>query len=409
MVLAMSDSTVSRDRALRRLFQLARPLEAVLSFPLESIGLVASHNILAHKDVPEHPTSLRDGFALRTGDIEHASLLNPVRLAVTQTVRAESLEAKNVLTGEAARVLTGGMVPLEADGVLAEEDVTLEGDAIVVTTPIRSGWFVRPAGGELPNEAIIVRAGEKVTPQAAAVMMRTGVDSFHAIPRPTAWTVALGSELSDPHVADDEAGRFPADNLVLTGGLLYDSGADVVHTGVLPDIEDRLIEALSAEDLPDVILTTGGTGRSERDFARSSAKEAGFDIIFDRLDIRPGRNMFAAHKGDTLLFCLPGPPTAVFACFHAVVLPAIRMLRGLQDRPPFMAKLRNGISARPGGHWLFPCRLEHQGASLVATPLAGKEVPPMLAIGKAHGVALVKGGDSVLPDGDVEILSTSYE
>jgi molybdopterin molybdotransferase len=347
---------------------------------------------------------------MRTDDIERSGPMNKVRLVVTQTVRAESLGAKEVLSGEAARVLTGGIVPPGANGVLAEEDVEIDEDAIKVSTPIRQGWFVRPAGGEIAKGAIILRAGEIVTPQAAAVMMRTGVKSIHAYPRPTAWTIALGSELTDPTQLEEEGeGRFPADNLVLTGGLLYKSGAEVEFSGVLPDEEERLIGVLSSEDLPDVIITTGGTGRSERDFAHSSAQQAGFTTIFDRLDIRPGRNMFAAHKGNTLLFCLPGPPTAVFACYHAVVLPIIRMLRGLQNRPAIMAKLENGISARPGGHWLFPCRLTHKGTGLVATPLAGKEVPPMLAIGQAHGAAIVLGGNSILPDGEVEILSTLFE
>jgi len=409
----MSESTVSRDRAIRRLSKIARPLEAVLAFPLEAPGLVAAHNILARKDVPARPRSLRDGFALRTADIEESGPMHPVTLAVTQTVTAESDNPADVTPGTAARVLTGGLVPPGADGVLAEEDVDIDGDRITVTTPVRSGWFVRPKGGEIPHESIIVRAHEVVTPQAAGVMMRTGVESFHVHPRPTAWALALGSELIDPDATPDSAaqskGRFPADNLVLTTGLLAQSGAEVVRRGVLPDDEDRLAQIFSSSDLPDVIVTTGGTGRSERDFARASAHAAGFETVFDSLDIRPGRNMFAAHKDNTLLFCLPGPPAAVFACYHAVVLPIIRLLRGLPERPPFMALLEDGISARPGGHWLFPCRLGHKGASLIATPLAGKEVPPMLAVGQAHGVAIILGGDSVLPGGEVEIVSTLFE
>lgn len=405
----MSDSTVSRDRALRRLSKIARPLEAVLSSPLESIGLTASHNICAYNNVPEQPTSLRDGFALRTGDIEKSGPMDPVRLTVTQTIQAESLNASEVRPGEAARVLTGGLVPPGADAVLAEEDVEIVDDIISVTTPVRSGWCVRPAGGEIAQLSIITPTGSTITPQAAAVMLRTGVRSFHVHPRPTAWTIALGSELTDPTDLDDDSGRFPADNLVITGGLLYDAGAEVVHSGVLADEENLLIDALSADDLPDVIITTGGTGRSERDFSRSSALDAGFTTIFDHIDIRPGRNMFAAYKGNTLLFGLPGPPSAVFACFHAVVLPTIQLLRGLQDREPIMAKMETGISARPDGQWLFPCQLRVKGSSLVATPLTGKDMPPMLAIGQAHGMALVKGGDSILPEGEVEILSVMYE
>lgn len=406
----MSESTVSRDRALRRLSKIGRPLEAVLSSSLESIGLISAEKCLALKNVPDCATSLRDGFALRTSDIEESGPMKKIRLKVTQTVRAESCHVENVEPGTAARVLTGGIIPPGADGVLAEEDVEIDGDEIVVTTPTRSGWFVRPVGGEIAEGATIVNPGEVITPQAAAVMVRTGTKAIRVQPRPSAWSFALGSELSDPTRPDEpKRGRFPADNLILTSGLLYESGVDVAHGTVLPDEENLLVEALTAENLPSIILTTGGTGSSERDFARSSALEAGFETLFDHVDIRPGRNMFAAHKEGTLLFGLPGPPAAVFACFHGIVLPAIRMLRGLGDRPPVMAMLENGISARPGGQWLFSCELEHKGASLVATPLIGKEVPPMQATARAHGVAVVVGGDSVLPGGEIEILSTKYE
>lgn len=406
----MSD-TISRDRALRRLSKTARLQEAVATSPFEAIGLVASHNICAFCDVPEAACSVRDGFAVRTVDIEKAAATRPVTLPVTQVVRAESREAFPVDPGCAARVLTGGMVPQYADAVLAEEDVEVDGDSILVRAPVRPGWFVRAAGGEIEKGSIITRKGEVITSQAAAVMIRTRVTSIHAHPMPTVRVIALGSELSDPCCGEGcDTARFPADNLVLTSGLLKQSGAEVVQAGVLPDSETQLVETLSAAELPDVIITTGGTGRSERDFARMGAQDAGFETIFDHVDLRPGRNMFAAHKNNTILFGLPGPPSAVFACYHAIILPFIRRLRGVAERAtPLTARVKNGISARPGGQWVVLTTLQHACGELVATPLTSKDMPPMLAIGKAHGVALISGGDSILPEGEVEIASVLYE
>ncbi len=407
----MIENTASRSQAIRRLFKKARPLEAVLIPPHEALGLVASHNITAFCDVPEMACSVRDGYAVRTEDIEKSGPMKPVRLSVTQTIRAEAVTAAEVNKGEAARVLTGGMVPPGCDAVLAEEDVEMDGDTIFVRTPVRSGWFVRQAGGEIKLGSVITRAGNIITPQASAVMIRTRSSSVHVHPAPRAKVVALGSELSNPMCCGEECdtARFPADNLIMASGLLAQSGARVVETDVLPDIEERLVEMLSQNDLPEIIVTTGGTGPSERDFARTGAEQAGFTPIFDRLDIRPGRNMFAAHRDNTLLFSLPGPPAAVFACFHTVILPTVRRMRGLPDlAEPIMARFEEGLSARPGGEWIVLCTLKQKGSSLVATPLTSKDAPPMLAMGQAHGVAVLKGGDSILPGGETEILSTRF-
>ncbi|CCH49704.1 molybdopterin molybdotransferase MoeA [Pseudodesulfovibrio piezophilus] len=415
----MPDSTVSLSRALRRLLTFARPLEAVPVEPHQSVGMTASHNILAHCDVPEHPSSVRDGYAMRTADIENATTMEPVRLTVTQTVRAESTHPEPVKSGTAARVLTGGLVPPGADVVLAEEDVTeLPADqqdgskTILVQTPTRPGWYIRAAGAEIAREDIITRSGNSITPQAAAVMIRTRVNSIHVRPVPTARIIALGSELSDPTHADRhcETARFPADNLVLTKGLLEYGGARITETGVLPDIEGELATVLSSKSLPNLIITTGGTGRSERDFARSSAQDAGFSTIFERVDIRPGRNMFAASRGQTLLFGLPGPPAAVFACFHALILPILHRLRGLPDLQPITARIKEGLSVRPGPQqWIALCSLERDGTELMAMPLNSKATPPMLAVAHAHGVAILDGGQGILPGGEVEVITTLFK
>lgn len=406
----MSDA-ISRRRAIGRIIKAAQQREPVLTPPHEAVGLVAAKPVTAFCNVPERACSVRDGYAMRSADIEKSDTMHPVTLEVTQTVRAESRDAEPVSSGTAARVLTGGLVPPEADCVLAEEDVEIDGEIIRVRTPVRPGWFIRKAGGEIALDTTIVDAGEIITPQAAAVMIRTRNTSIHVFAAPTAEVLSLGSELSDPTCCGEECdtARFPADNLVLTRSLLEQSGADVRKVGVLPDIEDRLITALSASDLPDVIITTGGTGRSERDFARAGAEAAGFTVVVDSVGIRPGRHMFVAIKGKTILFGLPGPPAAVFACFHAIALPVLRRLRGLPEpESPTMARFEEGITARPGCDWVVFCRLEHKNGALTATPLVSKAVPPMLAIAQAHGIAILKGGQGVLPGGVAEVDGTMF-
>ncbi|MUM76565.1 molybdopterin molybdenumtransferase MoeA [Pseudodesulfovibrio sp. F-1] len=421
----MKDRPIPRTRAIRRLLDTARPTPPTQLPPMECAGLTAAEAVAAGCDVPERASSVRDGYAVCTADIAAATTGRPAVLRVTHTVRAETDPLRPVEPGTAARVLTGGILPPGSDAVLAEEDVIARGcghapcpthgdaECIEVRGPVRPGWFVRTAGGEIAGGDVFIQRGQEISPQAVAVMLRTRVSAAWVHPAPRARVVALGSELSDPtHPGPDTppqpAARFPADNLILTSGLLARCGISSIETGVLPDHEDRLTALLAADGLPELVITTGGTGRSERDFARAGARRAGFETLFDALDIRPGRNMFAAHRDTTLLIALPGPPTAVFACFHAVVLPALRRLRGLNETAPVTARLDATLSSRPGGEWLAPCTLSRHGGHLCASMLAGKDTPPMLALGQADGVAVMPGGETLLAGDRVEVLTTLF-
>lgn len=398
---------LSRIQAVQEILHRFPPLEAKRLMPLDGVGLVTATDITAGCNVPEHACSVRDGYALKSSDITKARSMRPVRLEVKQTIRAESRDPEPIISGEAARVLTGGPVPPGADAVLAEEDVEIKDDAIMVTTPVREGWFVRAAGGEIAEGTIITPHEQVITPQAAAVMTRTRLDEVPVHPRPTVRILALGSELSEP--GRDELNKFPADNLILMRGLLEQSGAIISEWGVLEDDKGLLIETLKSPFLPDVVITSGGTGRSERDFSRTGALEAGFDVICNHVDMRPGRNMFIAMRDKTLLFGLPGPPTAVFTCFHAVILPVIRRLRGLPAKPaPLKARFTQSIHTKPGSEWLVQCVLHMDGSQLRATPLAGKEVPPMLGMAQAHGLAILQGGNLVEEGDEVDILTAAY-
>lgn len=395
---------ISRLEALRLLADAVVPRQAVARVPADAVGLAAARDIKAGCDVPETACSVRDGYALRSADVAEADPVRPVRLAVGQLIRAESENPAPLGPGQAARVLTGGTMPPGADCAVAEEDVEIGEGHIRVTAPARPGWFVRPEGGEIGAGAVIVPAGGEITTQAAAVMTRTRLETVPVYPRPTAICLALGSELAAP--GEPCGARFPADNLVLASGLLEKAGAEVAGVAVVPDERSRLVAALSRPDLPNLVVTSGGTGRSERDFARAGARQSGFDILFDTVDMRPGRNVFAALRGRTLLFGLPGPPAAVFTCLHALIAPTVRAMRGLARREERLAaRFTKGLNARPGSEWLVQCELAMDGATLTATPLAGKDVPPMFGMGRADGLAVLPGGVSLLPGDEAEILT----
>jgi molybdopterin molybdotransferase len=152
-----------------------------------------------------------------------------------------------------------------------------------------------------------------------------------------------------------------------------------------------ITEKLALTDVQ-CIVTTGGTGPGERDFILEASRQAGFEPLFTGLTLTPGKSMFAAVRGDALLFALPGTPWAVFALMHAVVLPAICWLRGRTLPVPGPILARPSVTptaAQLGWERLVPCTNSALGAELQAHPLLERTREARLDMLQAQGLLIV--------------------
>ncbi|MGE4504897.1 MAG: molybdopterin-binding protein [Desulfovibrionaceae bacterium] len=405
---------LNRAGAVRLLLERAEPPAAVSCAPEEALGLVLAEAASAECDVPEFAVSLRDGYALRAADIAGACPERPVRLPVGGRLTAESLPGMELPRGGAVRVLTGGPVPPGANVVVAEEHVSLEEGAVAFTACAPERGNVLGRGADLPSGMVLGGAGEEIDPGLAAVLVRARVRRVAVLPRPCCAVFGLGSELSDPYAgraaAAVESGRMPGDNLVQMTGLLTRAGGRVVSRGVLPDdagaIAAALAELFPGGAGPSLVLTSGGTGRSERDLARRAALRAGFELLFDGVEVRPGFGMFAAVRSvegrASLLLGVPGPPGAVFGCLHAVLPPLLRALRGLAQEPPERVRLEAPLASRFDCEWLVPCMLRRAPDGLLATPL--EQGSPLAALARARGVVAVPPGAALRAGDEAELL-----
>ena len=117
--------------------------------------------------------------------------------------------------------------------------------------------------------------------------------------------------------------------------ILKDAGYPVVHTALLPDEREELageLRRIADEGVADLVLTTGGTGFSPRDWTPEATKD-----VIDRevpgipeamrapaLQISPramlSRSAAGIRKG-TLIVNLPGSPKAVRECLEYILPP----------------------------------------------------------------------------------------
>src|SRR6185312_14450954 len=133
-------------------FRAARPLTPVSVALSEAVGRVAASDITALCDVPHYASSAMDGWAV-AGE-------PPWRLLDGNGPASAPLES-----GQARTIVTGGLIPRGATGVLRSE-------------------HGRPAGEEVTASDTIIHAGTLLNPAHVAVAAVCGHDELLVLPRP---------------------------------------------------------------------------------------------------------------------------------------------------------------------------------------------------------------------------------
>lgn len=391
----MTDQRISRDLALEQIRHhiQAHPPQTQAVHVTEALALVCARDLFAAHASPVAAKSHVDGYALDSQATQGATPQTPASFAIMGEIRPSSGTTSPLAPGQAVVMLTGGQIPAGADCAVASEDAEVRDGRLVLTGEVQPGLHVCPVGCDIKAGSRIIRRGEAFTPAVLAALAVSGVLNVEAYQPPKASVLAIGNELA-PLGEKEDACRMPADNLLLAAGLLRLRGVEGVQSEVCANGLEHIAQRLGQHADSDCIVTTGGTGPGQRDFILRAAVLAGFTPLFNGIALTPGKSCFAAVRGRTILFALPGTPWAVFALMHALVLPAVCWMRGrtlpvpspVLTRPLVMPPL-----ARPGWEKLVPCTIAPHGSELHATPLLDRTRETRRDMIEAQGLLIVSG------------------
>jgi molybdopterin molybdotransferase len=91
-----------------------------------------------------------------------------------------------------------------------------------------------------------------------------------------------------------------------------------------------------------IVILTGGVSMGDFDFVPSFLKRAGVNLLFDRINVQPGKpTTFGVHQ-KAVVFGLPGNPVSSFIQFEVLVRPLMARMTG-SDWVPLMQDLPMGV------------------------------------------------------------------
>jgi molybdopterin molybdotransferase len=314
--------------ALARVLADAKPLPGEPAPLMDAHGRVLVADLAALRTQPPADVSAMDGYAVRAADVANV----PARLKVVGEVAAGHQFQGSVDAGEAARIFTGGVLPLGSDTVVIQENTSREGDIVVVATSASKGRHVRAAGLDFARGAPLLRQGRRLSERDLALAAAMNHPRVLVHRRPRVAVLATGDELVMPGAVPGE-GQIVYSNGYATMALAQREGCHIIDLGIAPDdLAQTAAAARRARDLgADVLVTSGGASVGDYDLVQKALASEGLALSFWKVAMRPGRPMMHGRLGAMHVLGLPGNPVSSYVCGVLFLLPLIRRLCGRGD------------------------------------------------------------------------------
>ncbi|PKP87461.1 MAG: molybdopterin molybdenumtransferase MoeA [Alphaproteobacteria bacterium HGW-Alphaproteobacteria-17] len=369
------------EEAQARLLALRAPLlPEKISFS-ECVGRYTSDDILALRDQPAAALSAMDGYAIRFEDL-------PGPWTITGESAAGAAPDRMVGAGEAMRIFTGAILPDGADAIVVQEDVAADGAMLTLTGegPGARGRHIRARADDFAEGECLLPAGTRLTPGAIAAAAMSGAGQLAVGRRPRVAILTTGDELV-PAGRALAPGQIPDSNSPMLAAMLAGEPAIVSLPHHVRD--DRAILAKLLKELArrhDVIVTVGGASVGDHDHVRGALQDAGGQIDFWKIAMRPGKPLMAGTIGDAVLLGLPGNPSSAFVTATLFLLSLVRHLAGARVPLPAIhqAPLATPLNAGGGRRDYLRARLENGRL----TPLIGQDSGRTMPLAAANALLI---------------------
>ena len=293
----------------------------------EAIGRYLAEDVLAPEPSPRYTNSAMDGYGVRWEDVCGATKESPAMLRIVGESQAGTPFAGSIRKGEATRISTGAMVAAGCDTVVRVEDTEERNDTVAILAVKKKGQDVRYQGEEFREGDLLLQKGTRIAAPQAALLASVGIQAIRVYKRCEVAVLVTGSELVS--AGETIAGHQIRDsNMIMLQAAIQETGGVLARCLRVSDDAQATREAIGSAEA-DIILCTGGVSVGRHDHVKDAAEANGFSPLFWRIRQKPGKPLYFAKKGATLLFGLPGNPVSAFMCFAHYVRPVITALNGL--------------------------------------------------------------------------------
>nr|WP_070959014.1 gephyrin-like molybdotransferase Glp [Hyphomonas sp. Mor2] len=389
---------ISRSEALQHIAAIS-PIDEAEQIPLQAgVNRTLAAPVVAQHTHPPDNMSAMDGYAVRSEDAE----LNAV-LSVIGEAPAGHPFSGMIGQAECVRVFTGSVIPEGADHVVIQEDVVREGDQITIQDAQGSSRHIRPAGIDFRAGDVLIPEGTRLSARMLSICAAANLAELKVQRSPRIALLANGDELRPPG-SKLEPGQIIASNEYSLTALIEAWGGTVINLGIAPDDPSAIRAQIESAAEADVFVPVGGASVGDHDHMKSVFTELGFEPIFTKVAVRPGKPTWMSRARNRLVLGLPGNPASALVCAHLFLKPLVKRLLGGTDLQTIVsASLSEGLNANGQRESFLRGRMSFSDSGERVVMPAGNQDSSLLSpfvtsnvlIHRAVGAAACVAGDQV--------------
>ncbi|MGV8950259.1 MAG: gephyrin-like molybdotransferase Glp [Cypionkella sp.] len=373
---------ITVEEALSRCLALTAPLD-IETVPLRAArGRVMATAALAKLTQPPFDASAMDGYALGAAASAGASF------TVVGEAGAGHAYAGSIGPDQATRIFTGAPLPQGAVSIAIQEDITVNGAQITLTTAARAGDNIRRRGQDFAiGDSLAPRL---LRPNDLALLAAMNVATVQVRRRPIVGLIASGDELVMPGEAP-APDQIIASNTFALAAMVEAAGGEARMLPIARDTEESLRAVFALTAGCDLIVTVGGASVGDHDLVGRVATDLGLDRAFWKIAMRPGKPLMAGRVLGLPMLGLPGNPVSAIVCGHLFLLPMLKSMLGLPDPAPqtLTAALGCDLPANgPRAHYMR-ARLSAPDGAATVTPFARQDSALLTILTEADALLIL--------------------
>ena len=369
---------MSYEKGLELLLANVAPYEKVEKIAItECLGRILAEDIRASSDYPAFATASMDGYAVRFSEQESPlKIIGSVPAGTMPTFKPQKNECVKTFTGSLMSADLDTLVPVENVEVVGvagaengeksqnspknsanlqknsqnssqiHENLQKNGknslksvnfvdsatqaqnddngknsqnssqiQTLIIKQKMPLNHAVRAVGESYKKNDILLKKGTRLEFSELALLAELGFFHISVFIKPVIGVLSSGNELKDLGESLENPAQIRSSNHIAIASLARSFNARAVIFPLLKDEPQAVKAALtSALQSCDILITTGGVSVGDFDFLKEAIK--GYELIIDKLDIKPGRHIKIAKSGKRFILAFPGFPYSSMVAFH---------------------------------------------------------------------------------------------